>query len=340
MGGEPLTAGSMCTGYGGLDQAVDQVLGTRQSWVADPGPGPSRILAWRYPAAPNLGDIRHVNWGVISPVDVLCAGWPCEPVSQAGQQKGVTDARWLWPAVAAAVSGLHPRPRLLVFENVLGLLSINAGAAFTEVVCSLAAMGYVGRYGVFRASDAGAPHQRKRVFIAAVAPDARDWAVTEWARRAGRPAGQRPPVGGVADERGPGPAADPAGIRLRGSEIGGEDRGVPAETERPGQLGRVPEPAGGRGERAAGVQWGRYAPAITRWEAVTGRTAPRPFEPGKGGAQVLSPPFSEWMMGLPAGWVTGVPGLARDTQLEAIGRGVVPQSAVQALEHLLGGLLT
>lgn len=303
------------------------MLGTRQAWVADPGPGPSRILAWRYPAAPNLGDIRHVNWGVISPVDVLCAGWPCEPVSQAGQQKGTADARWLWPAVAAAVSGLRPRPRLLVFENVLGLLSINGGAAFTEVICALASMGYVGRYGVFRASDAGAPHQRKRVFIVAVAPDARDWAVTEWARRAGRPAGQRPPVGCVADERGPGPAPDDD--RLDGA--GRADIAV-GRPERRAAAGRP-------GGTVREVDWGRYAAAITRWERVTGRPAPYPAERGHGGAQVLAPPFGEWMMGLPGGWVTGVPGLARDTQLEAIGRGVVPQSAVQALEHLLGGLL-
>lgn len=85
------------------------------------------------------------------------------------------------------------------------------------------------------------------------------------------------------------------------------------------------------------VDFGPYTAAIARWEAVLGRPAPAPTEPtGKGGAHRLSPRFVEWMMGLPDGWVTDVPGTSRNDQLKALGNGVVPQQAAAAVRHLLG----
>jgi DNA (cytosine-5)-methyltransferase 1 len=68
---------------------------------------------------------------------------------------------------------------------------------------------------------------------------------------------------------------------------------------------------------------------------VTGTPAPAPTEPGAKGQPRLSPAFVEWMMGLPAGWVTAVPGLSRNDQLKALGNGVVPQQAAAALRLLL-----
>ena len=82
------------------------------------------------------------------------------------------------------------------------------------------------------------------------------------------------------------------------------------------------------------VDWGPYARAVLRWAQVLGALPPHPVEPGKTGMR-LSPAFVEWMQGLPAGWVTGVPGLSRNAQLKALGNGVVPQSAALALSILL-----
>ena len=78
-----------------------------------------------------------------------------------------------------------------------------------------------------------------------------------------------------------------------------------------------------------------YGPAIRRWEQVLGRPAPCPTEPGSRGNRRLSAAFAEWMMGLPEGHVTAVPGLDRNAQLHAIGNGVVPQQAAMALRLLL-----
>lgn len=83
--------------------------------------------------------------------------------------------------------------------------------------------------------------------------------------------------------------------------------------------------------------WGRFAPAIRRWERVLGRWAPEPTVPGrKGGRARLSPAFVEWMMGLPAGWVTDPAiGLTRSEQLKALGNGVVPQQGAAAISDML-----
>lgn len=85
------------------------------------------------------------------------------------------------------------------------------------------------------------------------------------------------------------------------------------------------------------TNWGRFEPAIRRWEEVLGRPAPLPTKPdGKDGAHRLSSAFTEWMMGVPEGWITDV-GLSRNEELKACGNGVVPQQAELALRILLQG---
>jgi hypothetical protein len=81
--------------------------------------------------------------------------------------------------------------------------------------------------------------------------------------------------------------------------------------------------------------WGKFEPAIRRWEQTLGRPAPAPTKPdGKDGAHRLSSKFTEWMMGLPDGWITDC-GLSRNEELKACGNGVVPQQAELALRILL-----
>jgi DNA (cytosine-5)-methyltransferase 1 len=86
--------------------------------------------------------------------------------------------------------------------------------------------------------------------------------------------------------------------------------------------------------------WGQFQPAIERWENILGRKAPEPTEPtGKDGAPRLSAKFTEWMMGMPKGWITSPKiGIKRNEQLKACGNGVVPQQAVLALSILLEGV--
>jgi hypothetical protein len=82
------------------------------------------------------------------------------------------------------------------------------------------------------------------------------------------------------------------------------------------------------------ITWGKFEPAIRRWEQTLGRLAPPPTKAdGKDGAHRLSSAFTEWMMGLPEGWITGC-GLTRNEELKACGNGVVPQQAALALTIL------
>ena len=147
----------MFTGYGGLDMAV----GGDVVWYSEIEPAACKILAEHYPGVTNLGDITVVDWSTVEPVDVITGGYPCQPFSTAGMRRGKNDDRHLWPYVRDAISTL--RPSLAVLENVRGHLSMG----LADVIGDLAGVGYDARWGLVRASDAGAPHGRARVFIVA-----------------------------------------------------------------------------------------------------------------------------------------------------------------------------
>ena len=109
--------------------------------------------------------------------------------------------------------------------------------------------------------------------------------------------------------------------------------GAGGKTSRSG--GRIDEPLLGGQAREMETSWGKYEPAIRRWESLT-RIAPAPTEPNKNGNPRLSAAFSEWLMGWPAGWVTDPAiGISRNDQLRIVGNGVCPQQAAAALRQLL-----
>lgn len=83
-------------------------------------------------------------------------------------------------------------------------------------------------------------------------------------------------------------------------------------------------------------RWGDYAAAIQRWEHVIGRPAPEPTQTSAKGNPQLSARFAEWLMGVPDGWITDVPGVTRNEALKMAGNGVVPQQGAAALRWLLG----
>ncbi|MCX5522638.1 DNA cytosine methyltransferase [Streptomyces bobili] len=147
------------------------------------------------------------------------------------------------------------------------------------------------------------------------------------------------------------PAECPDGCPECAAEAAADAQGVGRNEGRPestGQQGRsdaaergvtAPSDADEFGRRADVLQlrpgqpdldWGDYGPAIRRWEAVLGRPAPWPTDAlGR-----LSPVFTEWLMGLPDGWVTCTPGLTRSAMLRALGNGVVWLQAAAAIRHL------
>ncbi|MGA5019265.1 DNA cytosine methyltransferase [Streptomyces griseoincarnatus] len=153
----------LCAGYGGLGTAVAPLVNGHVAYVAESAPGPSAVLAARYPDAPNLGDIREIDWSqLVGLVDVITAGFPCQDISIAGNRVGIRGARsGVWVHVAEAVRVL--RPRYVFLENVSNLRT----RGLEVVVSDLAEIGYSARWVCVRASEAGAPHLRDRWFCIA-----------------------------------------------------------------------------------------------------------------------------------------------------------------------------
>jgi DNA (cytosine-5)-methyltransferase 1 len=155
---------SLCSGYGGLDMAVEQHFSAKTAYWSDVDKTACDVMAARFPDAQPIGDLTTLDLTMIH-ADVVTAGYPCQPFSNAGNRLGEKDERHLWPYIRNTISVL--RPQYVVLENVAGHLSLGAAT----VVGDLAGLGYDAKWTVIRASDVQAPHQRKRWFCVATNTD-------------------------------------------------------------------------------------------------------------------------------------------------------------------------
>ena len=165
-----MIVGDLFSGIGGFSLAAEW-MGWRTAWFSEIDPFASRVLAHHWPDVPNLGDITAIDFTTVEPVDVLTAGFPCQPHSLAGKRQGSNDERDLFDEIIRAAGVL--RPRYIVLENVPGLFTSDAGRFFGRVLGAVAALGYDASWRVLSAADVGAPHRRERVWIVAHATGAR-----------------------------------------------------------------------------------------------------------------------------------------------------------------------
>ncbi|MFE6498142.1 DNA cytosine methyltransferase [Streptomyces sp. NPDC057748] len=188
--------------------AIEALTGERVAYVAEVDEAASKILAHRFPDAPNIGDITEYDWSqLVGQVDIITAGFPCQDISNAGKREGIHGKRsGIYSNVIDAVRIL--RPRLVFLENVSAIRSRGLG----QVVADLAAIGYDVRWTCLRASDVGAAHHRDRWFAAAY------------------PAGSVPDAEGIGrTARGAEPAEQQGGVR-RSPGARGE---LPADADGP-----------------------------------------------------------------------------------------------------------
>jgi len=157
---------SFCTGYGGIERGLE-LIGVPIRTIAHVEIEAfaianlvAKMESEQMVPAPVWTNVKTLSLEVFRDrVDILTGGYPCQPFSFAGKQKGKEDPRHLWPYILRAIGVI--RPRIVFFENVEG--HINNG--LQEVLGDLEKRGYRTTWGIFSASEVGAPHQRKRVFI-------------------------------------------------------------------------------------------------------------------------------------------------------------------------------
>lgn len=175
---------SLCTGAGGLELGLKlAVPGSRTVCYVEGEGYAASIIAARMAdqtldAAPVWSDVRTFDskpWRGC--VDIVTAGYPCQPFSIAGRKQGENDPRHLWPYIRAILD--DTRPRIAFFENVSHHLRLG----FEQVHDDLRGLGYSVKAGLFTAEEVGAPHKRERLFILAHAAGAGAWLHQSWLQK-------------------------------------------------------------------------------------------------------------------------------------------------------------
>lgn len=290
------TAGSLFSGIGGIDLAFS-LAGYDIKFQVEIDDFCRKVLnkhASRYwPNAIQFTDVREVGRSNLPSVDVLFGGFPCQPHSVAGKRLGASDSRNLWPDFRRVIGEL--RPRAVLLENVPGITS-TMGAG---IVADLAALGYVGRAGLIRASDAEAPHRRERWFCVA---HARREGLEKRERLTGDAGEEQPPA-----ERSGAELADATHIQrfdLRGGS--GEFRPTGSQRQQ-GEADASLRGQGRAGRATAQPRLGRGADGLSPWLDFPGWPA-RPGEP----QHEWEPPRTTTVK------------INRTARLKALGNAVVP----------------
>ena len=120
-----LTIGSLCTGIGGLDLAVESHFGAYLLWYSDIDPGANRVMARHRPDALSMGDFTTVDPDTVEVPDILTAGFPCQSVSVAGRHEGTTSPFWLFDDIVKFIEALPSRPTWMVLEKVRLFLQLQ-----------------------------------------------------------------------------------------------------------------------------------------------------------------------------------------------------------------------
>lgn len=164
---------ALCAGYSGLELGVSRATGGRARavcYVEREAPAAAVLVNQmaRGALAPahiwsDLGTFDGRPWR--GAVDILTAGYPCQPESTAGKRAGAADERWIWPEVARIIGEVEPA--IVFAENV----AAHVTGTFRRVLDDLAALGFDVEWSCVSAAEVGAPHERERVFWLAAHPD-------------------------------------------------------------------------------------------------------------------------------------------------------------------------
>lgn len=158
------------SGIGGFSLGLERTGDFETVGFVEIDPFCRRVLAKHWPDVPQFEDVRNVTDETlrqrgVDEITVLTGGFPCQPFSSAGKQRGTNDERHLWPEIIRLVREI--RPRYIILENVPNLLAIDRGRVFGTILGELAEVGFDAEWQVLSAAAFGAPHLRERLWIVA-----------------------------------------------------------------------------------------------------------------------------------------------------------------------------
>ena len=227
------------SGIGGFSLGLERTGGFETVAFCEIDPFCRRVLAKHWPEAPCYDDVCALTGERLAAdgiaVDVICGGFPCQDLSEAGERAGIDGERsGLWREYARLIGEL--RPLVAIVGNVPELLSGANGSWFSRVLGDLAALGYDALWHCIQAADLGAAHIRDRLWITAFLPDTPEiGGVERWGQQLAQ---VRAPAGDVysfSDEPEPARVAD--GVPNRMDRVGACGNAVVPQI--PEMIGRV-----------------------------------------------------------------------------------------------------
>ena len=155
-----ITIGGLFSGVGGFELGLQSAIPNSEvKWMVEQDDWSRRVLQKHWKNAKLFADIRFVRSHKLESVDIVCGGFPCQDLSVAGQKKGFKGEKSsLWYEMLRVIRDL--RPKVAVLENVGNICKIEG----SEVIASLAQIGYSCEWQVISAKQMGAPHLRQRWF--------------------------------------------------------------------------------------------------------------------------------------------------------------------------------
>jgi DNA (cytosine-5)-methyltransferase 1 len=159
-----ITIGSLFAGIGGFELGIERAIPNSHTvWQVEQNPFCQSILRKHWPNAKIYDDVRTVGAHNLHPVDIIIGGYPCQSTSLAGNMRGLQDENksGLWWHMHRIIGEL--KPRIVIIENVANAIRLGG----TEVITSLANLGYNCEWSVISGAQCGAPHLRKRWFCVA-----------------------------------------------------------------------------------------------------------------------------------------------------------------------------
>ncbi|MCH7902899.1 DNA (cytosine-5-)-methyltransferase [archaeon] len=160
-----ITHGNLFSGIGGMELAAEW-CGWQNVFQVEIDKFCQKVLAKNFPKTKRYGDIKEFDGTKYrGTIDVLSASPPCQPASVAGKRKGKSDDRWLWPEALRICKEI--KPSFIIFENPPGILTLENGKSFNEILLALESQGYKIEIFNIPVASKKAWHRRERIWILA-----------------------------------------------------------------------------------------------------------------------------------------------------------------------------